>query len=326
MKPTEVKLSSPPEDAISAVKFGPNTNQYLIVSAWDGTVRFYDVPANAMRQKFSTESPILDAAFMDIVHVAGGSLDNSLRLFDVNTHAETLVGSHEQPIKCVEYAESVNGILTGSWDKTLKLWDMREKNCVGTYEQCNGKVYSMSVIEEKIVVATSERKVMVWDLRKMEEYVMKRESSLRFQTRCIRLFPNKEGYVMSSIEGRVAVEYLDPDPEIQKRKFAFKCHRNKENSVENIYPVNAISFHNLYNTFATGGSDGYVNIWDGYNKKRLCQFHEYDISISSLNFSSDGSTLAIACSYMDEFEKPPNPIPNPVIYVRYVTDQETKQK
>ena len=71
----------------------------------------------------------------------------------------------------------------------------------------------------------------------------------------------------------MAVEYLDPSAEAQKKKYAFKCHRMKENGIENIYPVNAISFHKDYNTFATGGSDGYVNIWDGYNKKRLCQFH-----------------------------------------------------
>lgn len=73
--------------------------------------------------------------------------------------------------------------------------------------------------------------------------------------------------------GRVAVEYLDPSSEVQKKKYAFKCHRIKENGMENIYPVNAIAFHNIYNTFGTGGSDGYVNIWDGFNKKRLCQFH-----------------------------------------------------
>jgi WD40 repeat protein len=48
------------------------------------------------------------------------------------------------------------------------------------------------------------------------------------------------------------------------------------------------SFHTAYNTFATGGSDGYVNVWDGFNKKRLCQFHPYPTSIASLCFSSDG--------------------------------------
>lgn len=61
-----------------------------------------------------------------------------------------------------------------------------------------------------------------------------------------------QGYVLSSIEGRVAVEYLDPSPEVQKKKYAFKCHRVKKDGFEYIHPVNAISFHNKYNTFATG--------------------------------------------------------------------------
>lgn len=244
----------------------------------------------------------------------------------MNTNAESIIGCHDDAVKCIEVASKVGGILSGSWDKTIKLWDTREKECVGTYEQSGGKVYSMSVVDEKIVVGTSNRKVLVWDLRNMGNYLMRRESSLKYQTRAIRCFPNKEGYVMSSIEGRVAVEYFDPDPEVQKKKFAFKCHRVKENNIELIYPVNAISFHAGYNTFATGGSDGFVNIWDGFNKKRLCQFHHYDTSIAALSFSGDGSTLAIACSYIDEQDKPPESILDPTIYVRYVNDQETKPK
>nr|CAD7571856.1 unnamed protein product [Timema californicum] len=135
-----------------------------------------------------------------------------------------------------------------------------------------------------------------------------------------------QGYVLSSIEGRVAVEYLDTSAEVQKKKYAFKCHRTKEGGIENIYPVNAISFHSGYNTFATGGSDGYVNIWDGFNKKRLCQFHRYSASIASLCFSHDGTVLAIACSYMYEQETLPENIPEDNVFIRYVTDQETKPK
>ena len=76
-----------------------------------------------------------------------------------------------------------------------------------------------------------------------------------------------------SAVARVAVEYMDPSPEVQKKKYAFKCHRIKEDGDEKIFPVNSIAFHGSFNTFATGGSDGFVNIWDGFNKKRLCQFH-----------------------------------------------------
>lgn len=33
-----------------------------------------------------------------------------------------------------------------------------------------------------------------------------------------------------------------------------------------------------YGTFATGGCDGYVNVWDGINKKRLYQVNSSIIS------------------------------------------------
>lgn len=64
MRPTEVKLNSAPEDWISTVRFGPKSNQYLIASSWDGTVRFYDVMNNAVRQKFVQDAPVLDVTFM----------------------------------------------------------------------------------------------------------------------------------------------------------------------------------------------------------------------------------------------------------------------
>ncbi|XP_058054071.1 mitotic checkpoint protein BUB3-like isoform X2 [Anopheles bellator] len=326
MMPPQLEISNAPVDVISAAKFAPSSNQFLLVSSWDTSVRLYDVTSNTLRHKFFHSSPVLDCSFLDSVKTVSGGLDNGVKLYDLNTHIESNLGSHDAAVKCVEYSSMVNGILTGSWDRTVKLWDARERECVGSYEQSGGKVYAMSCIEEKLVVATSERKVLIWDLRHMGNYTERRESSLKYQTRSVRCFPNKEGYVMGSIEGRVAVEFFDVSPEVQAKKYAFKCHRGKVNNVEHIYPVNAISFHNTHNTFATGGSDGYVNIWDGFNKKRLCQFHLYDTSISSLCFSNDGTTLAIACSYMDEAEQPPEPYPTPALYVRYVNEQETRPK
>lgn len=269
--------------------------------------------------------PVLDICFQDAVHCFSGGLDTALKMYDLNSSSETVVGNHDGPIRTVEYCSDVGAVVTGSWDSNVKLWDPRSSRCVGTHPQ-QERVYTMSMCGELLVVGTAGRKVLVWDLRNMNIPQQKRESSLKYQTRCIRCFPNKQGYVLSSIEGRVAVEYLDVDAEVQKKKYAFKCHRIKEGGIERIYPVNAISFHNTYNTFATGGSDGYVNVWDGFNKKRLCQFHPYPTSIASLCFSSDGSALAIACSYLcEQDDKEPQNSENNV-YIRFVTDQETKPK
>jgi len=323
---TEFKLKTPPEDGITNVTFSPDSPQFLLVSSWDKTVRLYDISSNIQCLSYTHAMPVLDCAYKDHIHVLSGGLDNTLKSYDVNSRQGRVVGCHENPIKCVEYSSSNNVTVTGSWDGTVKVWDERaQEPCTGTYNQTD-KVYSMSVVGEVLVVGTAGRKVLVWDLRNMSCPQQKRESSLKYQTRCITCFPNKTGYVLSSIEGRVAVEYLDPAAEAQKRKYAFKCHRVKENGIENIYPVNAISFNKEHNTFATGGSDGFVNIWDGANKKRLCQFHRYPTSIASLSFATDGSVLAIASSYMYENDSQPDKTPEDTIFIRFVSDQETKPK
>jgi hypothetical protein len=49
-----------------------------------------------------------------------------------------------------------------------------------------------------------------------------------------------------------------------------------------------------------------------------------DLIIRTVQIS--GGVLAIACSYMYELETHPDPLPEDSIYIRFVTDQETKPK
>lgn len=62
-KKNEIQLNNAPSDVISSCKFAPNSNQFLLVSSWDCTVRLYDTANNSARQKFSHEAPVLDCAF-----------------------------------------------------------------------------------------------------------------------------------------------------------------------------------------------------------------------------------------------------------------------
>lgn len=125
----------------------------------------------------------------------------------------------------------------------------------------------------------------------------RRESSLKFMTRAIACMPNDAGYASSSIEGRVAVEWFDPSPESQARKYAFKCHRQaNEQGIDVVYPVNALAFHPVHGTFASGGGDGFVALWDGVAKRRIRQYQKYASSVSAVAFSADGKYMAVAVS------------------------------
>jgi len=75
--------------------------------------------------------------------------------------------------------------------------------------------------------------------------------------------------------------------------FSFKCHR--ENS--NVYAINAISFHPIYGTFSTAGSDGTFNFWDKDSKQRLKQFTNFNMPITATSFNKNGSIFAYALGY-----------------------------
>lgn len=80
-----------------------------------------------------------------------------------------------------------------------------------------------------------------------------------------------------------------------------------------------------YGTFATGGCDGQVNVWDYRNKKRTCQYKKrYPTSIASLAFSPSGDFLAIAASYT--FEQGEKETPADSIHIRTVKPNEVMPK
>jgi cell cycle arrest protein BUB3 len=51
----------------------------------------------------------------------------------------------------------------------------------------------MALTDTRVVVGTAGRSIWIYDIRNMAEPEQKRESSLKYQTRCIRTFPDATG-------------------------------------------------------------------------------------------------------------------------------------
>jgi len=311
-------------DGISSVNFSPTEPQFLLVTSWDKSVRLYDVVQNQLRVKFEHSASVLDASFSDGAHAFSGGLDSRVRMLDFNTSKETELGKHDDAVRCMVWNTTTNSLITGSWDASIRQWDPRSPEALKCTSVQPSKIFSMSLSGNMLVVAMAGRHVFIYDVRNLNETVQRRESSLKFMTRCVRGMPNGEGYASSSIEGRVAVEWFDPSPEAQAKKFAFKCHRQTVDGVDNVYPVNALAFHPIYGTFASGGSDGIVNVWDGLSKKRLKQYPRYPSGVASLSFSHDGRMLAVASSYtFEEGEKDHAP---DSVFIRWLGENDCRPK
>ncbi|KAI7901660.1 mitotic checkpoint protein BUB3-like protein [Cokeromyces recurvatus] len=317
--PTQIELRDPPRDGITNICFHPEDPNILLASSWDKTLRVYNIEQNELIKVFNTDSVILDCCFGSNDTVYFGGLDKKVKMIDLNTNTEKVIGTHDEAVSCVCWGKLTNKIYTGSWDKTLRIWDPSKLTEEKIFK-LEHKVYSMDVQNDKLAIAMSDRKTLIYNILDMSSVWQSRETTLRYMLKCVRLMPNGEGYACSSIEGRVAIEYFDMTPEIQSKKYAFKSHRQTINDNEVVYPVNALAFHPKYGTFASGGSDCVVCIWDGVHRKRLKMFPGYPEEIAKLAFSPDGKKLAIASSYVyDEGERDHAP---DTIFIKTIEDSD----
>ena len=224
---------------------------------------------------------------------------------NLTTGAQTVLSSHGAGVKSVLYDREHNILVSGAWDSTLHIHHLSRPSDPPVMIPLPNKPFSLSLTSTRLVVAMASRALHIYQLADLVsdsaasgvEPWQRRESSLKFMTRAVACMPNDEGYASSSIEGRVAVEWFDPSTTSQARIYAFKCHRQASpEGIDVVYPVNALAFHPVHGTFASGGGDGFVALWDGIAKRRIRQYQRYTTSVSALSFSSNGKFLAVAVS------------------------------
>jgi cell cycle arrest protein BUB3 len=345
-----------------ATAAGGDSSNKLALTSWDGTVRLYDTSKTesspALMSHNMESGSLLSLALPSATgKLVTGGMDGSIKSLDIETTTVHLIGKHREyqksgnnnekdhsavPIRnACSCLAAMNGehpqiLASASWNRQLCLWDLRQQQHSGAVAQVDlpGKAFSMDVdsIHARILVATSGRHNVFYDLRQgavgSESYALQkalqRESTLKFQTRCVKFFPPGNAFCVGSIEGRVGVEFLEelglPTNDGMKN-YAFKCHRVGDT----VYPVNVITCHPKYtSTFATGGCDGTVVLWDAMQKKKLISLPKFPTSISALSFSEDGTELAIASSYTHE--EGDREHPQDEIYVRKILDSEAMPK
>ncbi|CCE62922.1 hypothetical protein TPHA_0D02860 [Tetrapisispora phaffii CBS 4417] len=291
----ELKIHS--SDYISDIKFFKDLKKFMVTS-WDGSLGIYNY---SNRDNVYIENvihyvhPILCCCEVIINgkrKLYAGTVQGEILLLDeINNEFVKLNGIEINkgiPSLCA-YRDK---LICGSWNGSLHIIDCHT-NSVDFKIQLDGrKIFKMSSNDEKLILYATNNTTLYFDLplQKNSEGI-KVESGLKFQTRDIALTPGGCGYVSSSVDGRVAVEYFDDE----SKKFAFRCHRMTLSDSQFVFPVNTICFIPNSNILYTGGSDGCVSCWNISSKRKVGQLPKIN-ETSIVKLASNGDILLIATS------------------------------
>lgn len=219
----DIEVVPGPTDTVSAVAFSP-TADVLAVASWDSYVRIYRIDKTQAQpvqphQQYQHEGPVLDVCFNSEGNkVVSGGADKVARCFDLNTNQTAVVAQHNDTIRCVRWLRAFGGALvTGSWDRTVKLWKIDPQPTLITSLDVPERVYAMDTIGLVIIVATAERKIVAFQCNEATgtaAQVAAMDSPLKYQTRSLAALPEGDGFALGGTEGRVGVNYFHdpPDP------------------------------------------------------------------------------------------------------------------
>ncbi|KAF8583583.1 WD40 repeat-like protein [Ramaria rubella] len=225
----DIELADPLPDSVSSLAWSPQAD-FLAAGSWDNNVRIYEIGGNSESQRkamYGHQGPVLSVCWnQDGKKVFSGGVDNAARMFDVQSGQSNQVAAHEAAIKCVRWIDAQGGLLvTGSWDKTVKYWDLRQSTPAAS-ATLPDRCYSMDISYPLMVVGCADRKVNVYNLQQPTKAFRVMESPLRLQTRVVACFPNAGGFALGSVEGRIAITYID-DKVPTSENYSFRCHRRE---------------------------------------------------------------------------------------------------
>lgn len=245
-QPNDLEVPSPPTDGVSSLAVNGSLQQptnMLLATSWDGSVSCYQIQQaqNGMIQnvipqsQIKHEAPVMCCSIaQDGVTTFSAGCDTHVHMWNVTQPSTSVqkIGKHDAPIRCINSIADMNMVATGSWDKSVKLWDARQPNPAAQV-QLEERVYAMDACNPAIVIGTADRNFHVYDLTAgLSKCLAKYISPTNYQTRCISIFHDKNGFAAGSIEGRCAIENFKEMGNTTKApnssNFVFKCHRVKQ--------------------------------------------------------------------------------------------------
>jgi WD40 repeat protein len=146
---------------------------YLFVATGDGMI--LKVDQGSMMIKNKVQASQKSARCMDVNEsrgeIAVGFSDNFIRIFDFDLNLKYAWQGHENSVFTVRYSPDGNGLLSGSRDARLKLWDITDSYSKTT--EVVAHMYAINHLDfspdkKHFVTCSLDKSIKVWDTKELK--------------------------------------------------------------------------------------------------------------------------------------------------------------
>ncbi|KAL7848943.1 hypothetical protein SRHO_G00205660 [Serrasalmus rhombeus] len=275
------------ELGINAARFSPRSN-LLATGGTDRVIKLWDIKAGVLHNRGTLEGSNEGITSIEFdstgTRILAASYDKSALFWRLDDCVPkfTLTG-HSRKVTAARFKCNYRQVVTGSADRTVKIWDLQRAACIQTIEvlsYCSDVVCS----EYYIISGHYDRKIRFWDSRAAS---CTQEVPLQGKVTSLDISPNhRELLSCSRDESLQLVDLRMSNTRMAFRAEGFKCGSDSTKAI--------FSPDGCY--LAAGSADGSLYVWNvstGKLETRLPDMHR--CSVNAVAWSMSGEYVCRQC-------------------------------
>ncbi|XP_053396949.1 uncharacterized protein LOC128556312 [Mercenaria mercenaria] len=115
---------------------------------------------------FKGHSDSVICVIFDHLHLASGSLDKTIRVWNLKTgKCQHVLKGHVKGVWCLNFFTH-NLLVSGSYDGTIRVWNLRTGKCNKTIIAHDGPIWALARHNEVLVTVSQDKTAKVWDINR----------------------------------------------------------------------------------------------------------------------------------------------------------------